>query len=326
VAFTIPAASPMNQDAIRVGSIDRRERQQFLPRRGRLGGRDADLPTRRDRREEAAEVRCGIALAHESDACVPTRRPPHRHQPREPFGGDLAAEVDLDVARAAGGELQLCRLEESRRHPETETPLDRVVRPACEDAQPGLHRAPLLEAQRGGPALDDHVLDAASERDHGTGRPRPAEQGIVERESIDRDGLDRAWRERDRLAGRRMEVCGVQLVQDRAARQLQLVEGARREHARAVHRCPGRGVLLEHDHVVSRAREQARGVEPSRAAADNRYVSHVRSSRRSRARARAAACVAYRRLSCVECLDRRRRPRPRPRERSRALDARELRM
>ena len=53
-----------------------------------------------------------------------------RHEPGEPAGRDLAAEMHLDVVGPANGSLELRALHERPRHAETELTVEAIVRAA----------------------------------------------------------------------------------------------------------------------------------------------------------------------------------------------------
>ena len=61
-------------------------------------------------------------------------------------------------------------------------------------------------------------------------------------------------------------------VEDRVARQIELVERIQPEHARAMHRHADRLVLLDDNRAESGRSEIARGEKPGGAAADNDNV------------------------------------------------------
>ena len=100
------------------------------------------------------------------------------------------------------------------------------------------------------------------------------EQILIERASIDDDGFDAIAGIDDLVPGGRPEARGRQLVQQRSAGQVELVERFRRQHARAVHGLADAGMFLEEGGPKSRGSEAGAGEQARGPSADDDHVVH----------------------------------------------------
>jgi len=106
------------QQAITVRPRNRRKRQNFLARPAEVGLLDAPAPGRAA--GQAVEVARRVAFAHHADAHADLLAAHDGHDPAEPLGRNLAAEMQLDVSGARGRQLQLRGMQQQPRHVETD--------------------------------------------------------------------------------------------------------------------------------------------------------------------------------------------------------------
>ena len=181
--------------------------------------------------------------------------------------------MKLDVAKAAGRQLELRRVEVKARHAESDLPVQRVVRAARQDA---CSRTMLTGRCFDGDAgsIDLHGCHARPSLDDDTSRRCLIEEILIERPAIDDDGFDAIAGIDDLVPGGRPEACRCELVQQRSAGQVELVEGVFRQNARAVHGLADAGVFLEKRCPKSRGSEAGAGEQASGPAADDDHVVH----------------------------------------------------
>ena len=125
--------------------------------------------------------------------------------------------------------------------------------------------------------VDGHTSNARAQVDGDARVQCPVVQPLIERCAVDDERFRGRRGVRNGQAGGREESSCRQRVQDRLARQIELVERFGGEHAGAVHRLPGDRVLLEQRHVEPGARQQRGGVQPSGAPAYDDDIMHEQS-------------------------------------------------
>jgi hypothetical protein len=131
--------------------------------------------------------------------------------------------------------------------------------------------------------VDPGVRRPAAEHDGYAGAARSVEEPAIERQPVDDDRLRLPRRVLDGRAGRGEQSERVQRVENDVARQPEFVEGLGCEYARAVDGIAAAGVLLIERHIEAVGGEQAGGLEPAGAAADDDDVSHAEGPRHGRA-------------------------------------------
>jgi hypothetical protein len=219
-------------------------------------------------------VSSGVVAAHQADARR-TSSAADRHDPGKPLRRDLLAEMHFDLSGPRRRQLDLRRLQEHGRSAQVQAAMKRITRAARQDAgacaQPSGVGAGHRHVRRA------HV-DGRHFRGHVEGRARQSGalvQGPIEQHAIDDERFRRGSGVGDGLARRRVEPDRLQGIQDRLARQLELIVRLRRQNARAVDRFAARVVLLEHGHVEAITGQQQRGVQPRGAAADDDHIVHA---------------------------------------------------
>src|SRR6202040_2857356 len=85
-----------DEHAITIGTLDRREGQNFLPRRTALGHLHA--PSRSDRAEQTPEMTVRIAVAHDAHANAHPGGALDRDGPREATRREVSAEMHFHGA------------------------------------------------------------------------------------------------------------------------------------------------------------------------------------------------------------------------------------
>ena len=181
-----------------------------------------------------------------------------RNHPPESLRRDLGPEMQLDVAEAAGRQLELRGVKEEPRHVEPDLPVERIVRAAGEDART---RAVLARRCFDGDAggVDLHARHARATIDDNPRRRRAFEQILIERAAIDDDGFDAIAGIHDFVPGGRPEARRGELVQQRSAGEVELVECIRRQNARAMDGLADARVFLQKGRPKSRGSQAGAG-------------------------------------------------------------------
>ena len=124
--------------------------------------------------------------------------------------------------------------------------------------------------------VDLHARGARAAIDRHARRRRALEQILIECAAIDDDGFDAVAGIDDFVAGRRPEARGRQLVEQRAAGEIEFVERVGRKHARAMDGLADARVFFEKDGLKSRSSEACAGIQARGPAADDDHVVHLR--------------------------------------------------
>ena len=266
------------QQPIGIGARDRRERKNFLTRSANAF-RD-ETPAAPHPREQPIEVLRRGVVRHHADARADLFPANHRHDPREPFWRDLAAEVQLDVARGSRGGLNLSRVQHQPRHAEAKLPLQRIIGAARQNAGARMQFAARCidgDAIR----IDVDVRHARAAMHVDPRALRRGEQILIEDAPIDDDGFDTSWCIGDVPPGGRPEARHRQLVESRAPREREFLERAGGDDAGAMHGFTDRPVLLEQGDPETGSRQARRGVEARGTSADDDHILHRGHSNRS---------------------------------------------
>ncbi len=200
-----------------------------------------------------------IVRCHHADANAGPFRAHDRDGPGKSARGDLPAEVHVDLIQSRRRKLPLGGVEVIAGHAQPRSPLNSVRRAA------GKHRQPRAHVAIPCPGLNAAIVGGKSgharpRENRGAVRRRSCSQRTIEAAPINHDGLRPAGRVRHRQARRRDKTNRMQRIQNRLARQIELVEAVGGDDAGAMNRVADGLVLFAHDHLVAAGGQPSGGV------------------------------------------------------------------
>jgi hypothetical protein len=181
--------------------------------------------------------------------------------------------MQLNIAKPARWQFQLCRVQEEARNAEPDLTVQRIVRAAGQDAAP---RANLRRGTCDNDPIRMH-LDARYTRapfDIDSSRRSTLQEILIEDAPIDYDGFHAIAAVGDFVPGWREKASRCQLIQERSAWEREFVEGVGRQHAGAMDGFADVGMFFEKGGVEAGSGKAGGGEEARWASADDDHVMH----------------------------------------------------
>src|SRR5262245_15323486 len=141
--------------------------------------------------------------------------------------------MDFDVATPRCGHFELDGVERDRGQPETQTPLETVIRTTGEHYRPGAYGS-LTRLDLDPLVSRHHVTHAHAKAEHGASMHRGQRQGAIQLAAIDDDRFSAGSGVRDLVTAWRDKAGGRKLVENACPRQRELIEGIGGKHAGAM--------------------------------------------------------------------------------------------